>query len=341
MLFYHLKPELLAATGHSLLVNFLFGKGFLGVDLFFILSGFILAYNYHDAFNPLSKRDYLKFLSYRIARIYPVHFSMLIAYLISVIGIKVLGWPITMPGAFTVEAFVRNLILIQAWSFETQFSWNAPAWSVSCEWMAYLVFPLLVLLSRRSSGYIKLLTGILASVMLIVSPMLFTLHGTAGYGFLRILFEFPIGCLLFHAYKDGYGKEWNWSLIIPVLILGVFSVGYFFGKHSQILLAAPLFAPLILGLAYGTNPLSRLLSCRLLVIGGYISYSVYMVHELVLLISRKIIRQIFDPNSASVYLIAVPIIVGLVWFLAWLMFHYIEEPARALLRKQSKRFFQR
>ena len=117
-----------------------FSEGFLGVSFFFILSGFILAYNYEDKI--LEKRITKKeFYISRIARIYPMHFVTMLAALIisSLIG-------------GSGKYIAQNILLVQSFfpNEKIFFSLNAPSWSISNEMFFYLIFPFFLFLSEKT-----------------------------------------------------------------------------------------------------------------------------------------------------------------------------------------------
>src|SRR5688572_11994062 len=120
-------------------------KGYLAVDFFFILSGFILAHVYlpaieQDAFRA---RD---FYAKRLARIYPVHFvTAMVAVVMFAAAEKM-----EIPGRdFSFHDLFANLLLVHGWGVSDDLSLNKPSWSISAEWFAYLLFPLLAARLRR------------------------------------------------------------------------------------------------------------------------------------------------------------------------------------------------
>ena len=147
VLLYHLQGPLNQL--HLLIPVFsdVLRVGRLGVDLFFALSGFILTHTYLRRLGPAVRvRGTVDFWWLRLARIYPVHIVMLfIAGGAVVAQAKVTGETLDRDWLNPLD-FAKNLLLVQEWGPEPQRGWNFVAWSLSMEWLAYLVFPLLVLL---------------------------------------------------------------------------------------------------------------------------------------------------------------------------------------------------
>ena len=137
---FHFRPDL----GHLLpwadgLAPF-FRRGAMAVPGFFMLSGFVLAYNYADRFRTLRWAGVLRFLALRLARIYPVHVATLLLVALMVWGGRRIGYQLTDAG-YSAHDFVLNLVLAQTWVPEFRLTWNYPSWSISSEWFAYLLFP--------------------------------------------------------------------------------------------------------------------------------------------------------------------------------------------------------
>src|ERR1044071_7652058 len=123
--------------------SFRFGnKGYLWVDFFFILSGFILTYRYRDACRRLNLRVYSNFIWHRFARIWPLQLVTVIAAVIY-LGYKN-GIAYVAP-----SAVIANLFLVHGWGRYFPPPLNFPSWSLSDEWGAYLVLPLYLLAVAR------------------------------------------------------------------------------------------------------------------------------------------------------------------------------------------------
>lgn len=127
-----------------------------GVSFFFVLSGFILTYMYHDT--VAEKFDWRRFYTARFARIWPLHVVCLILTIAFV----------TVPEPFDGGVLVANSLMLHAWiPFDRYFfSYNYASWSISTELFFYLLFPF-VLQSSATWRY-ALLTFSLATVMAFV-----------------------------------------------------------------------------------------------------------------------------------------------------------------------------
>jgi peptidoglycan/LPS O-acetylase OafA/YrhL len=125
------------------------GMGFLGVDLFFALSGFVLCHRYLDSLGVAFDRHKVKdFLALRIARLYPVHLFVIVVFVLYIGFVTQFGTSQRWDAKSPWPLLPQHLVLIHAW-FNQQLGWNGPAWSVSLEWFAYLCFPFLALLLFR------------------------------------------------------------------------------------------------------------------------------------------------------------------------------------------------
>ncbi|EUA92514.1 acyltransferase family protein [Mycobacterium ulcerans str. Harvey] len=124
-----------------------------GVDLFFILSGFVLTWNYLDRMgHSWSTRATLHFLWLRLARVWPVYLvTMHLAALLVIMTLHVGHVPLPEVGQLTAVSYIRQVLMVQLWfqPFFDDSSWDGPAWSISAEWLAYLLFGALVLVIFR------------------------------------------------------------------------------------------------------------------------------------------------------------------------------------------------
>lgn len=123
-------------------------SGFLGVDLFFILSGTVMYHVHSTDFPHYRIRSHLAFLKLRFARVYPLHAFCLVAFAIRVCSLPEFTAPYR-PGTFSLSNFTATLLLVNNWGFLPTTMWNGPAWSLSAEGLGYLAFPFITVAIGR------------------------------------------------------------------------------------------------------------------------------------------------------------------------------------------------
>ena len=123
-------------------------QGYLAVDLFFMISGFVMAHVYRRAFVQEIRANYLQFLGARVARLYPLHVFILLLFLAAALSARTADYmtsgqfdPIPIDGPRSIVALLANLFMLQGLK-ASALSWNYPTWSISVEFLAYLLFPL-------------------------------------------------------------------------------------------------------------------------------------------------------------------------------------------------------
>jgi peptidoglycan/LPS O-acetylase OafA/YrhL len=325
---YHYWPSLGGARPA------LVAKGYLGVELFFVLSGFILCHVYLDSVAD-GRFRYGGFLWARLARIYPLHLATLVGIglmaLIAqaaghVFDSNVLSWP----------SLPANLLLVQAWGLAPQAGWNHPSWSISAEWFAYLLFPLFAWPALRLAKR-PWTAAIGAFAALALSYAIF--HALAGFpmteanirwGALRIVPSFAFGAALNLVWRAGAAK----GRMRPLLGACVSGAGILafaqVGAPDALLVA--LFGGLILSLAALAKAGENGGGGGLFVYLGEISYSIYMI---------CIPWQMLYVNGIAAYIHvqknAVPLSLWLIMLVALVplaaaSYHMVERPARRWMR---------
>jgi peptidoglycan/LPS O-acetylase OafA/YrhL len=176
-------------------------NGFLFVDLFFILSGFLLASVYRTRLS--SSAELRSFLLLRFFRIYPLHLAILAAFVAIELGkLSLMQYGLAAPsgtafgGGRSLEALPYNALLLQGAGFVNRFTWNVPSWSISSEAVAYLVFGVVSVSMSFRAKWLSccVVTALAAYAALIVQ------HGTLdvnpSLGLVRCLSGFCIGAAL-------------------------------------------------------------------------------------------------------------------------------------------------
>jgi peptidoglycan/LPS O-acetylase OafA/YrhL len=329
--------------------------GYIGVQLFFVLSGFILTYTYTDPNSP-REIDVASFWVARFARVYPVYIlSLLMALPLFV------GWAMAKTStegavgiAKVLVTAVANLTLLQAWLPQTVAPWNTPGWSLSCEAFFYLVFPAIVLrMGRLSSRHILWCAGVFWLAGLI-PPALYSLHDPSStaaqpgmlltaikYSPLTRIPEFLIGIACGQLYLRSEGKQiWGgrpngfWAIAVTTAIVGVLAMPTWIPYpllHNALL--APLFAVLIFMLASGQGILARCLGYSWVVLLGQASYALYLLHQplasLLYRYSSSPLHGVAGWPRLCLYL-AITVAVSIA------VLRYWEEPSRRAIRRWWK-----
>jgi peptidoglycan/LPS O-acetylase OafA/YrhL len=310
-------------------------KGYLGVELFFVLSGFILSHVYLERFKD-GGFSYREFLWARLARVYPLHFTILtgLGILILVLAIagihagdKLIVW----------SSLPAQLTLTQAWGLGQGGGWNHPAWSISAEWFAYLTFPAFALLFARlwkRPGVALVGTALFMIALQVAFERLagFQLtHATILWGALRIIPCFALGSAIWLLWQKSHTVAQRFGLPIAG---GAFAalVGAIF-LHSPDWLFVLAFSALIYGLGVMSAGGSRILAHPVLTYLGEVSFAIYMICIPWQLVATQGLQKVLhlDPDHMPV-VVWLALVLGVIPA-AMLMHHLVERPARQLMRK--------
>jgi peptidoglycan/LPS O-acetylase OafA/YrhL len=325
-----------------------------GVSFFFVLSGFILTYVYPQLENWYEIK---KFWKARIARIWPAYLACLL------IGF----WLI--PYNWNALTAVPYLLMVQAWIPESAyyFSYNAASWSISTEMFFYLAFPLL-LYQWNKSWLLKLVFSGALLIVLIAVTNNFSLPnygdpGTGSDGFLvskhgllyinplSRIFEFIFGMCVARAWRNSKSTSSVFSATLYELSAIVLcGLSMYYGSNitqwcrENIFLGASVaqwfmhsgsffaFGLLIYVIAQGRGIFSKILANSFLVLLGEISYSLYLIHQILLTLYRQHGLE-FQSFSNS---IAFACFIGILLLSSYLIWSCIEMPARKIILGHSK-----
>ena len=274
-------------------------KGYLMVDLFFIMSGFLIMHVYKEAFaEKISLKAFKKFMLARFARVYPLHlFTLLI-----LIGLFYLGL-LRAGSVYNPHAIASHIFLLHSFPVNKELTWNIPSWSISAEWWAYTLFPFLCLLlyknKRLGIGLIFLSIVIIYIAVLYYVPRqgidgatanpVHNLDVTFDYGFLRSISGFMTGVLLYLLYASGRVKRFLNSDILCSIYVLLILLALHFGMPDIIFV--PGFSLLILFLTCNTGKIVTVFNNKVLNFLGDISYSVYLVHFLLIIFMEMVLHK--------------------------------------------------
>lgn len=327
----------------------LFGRGYLFVDLFFVLSGFMMALNYGHLFEDHVRWPAIRFFFLRrFARVYPLYFVVMLALIVfQVTAYRDFtdhnGW-LAVQLSHPVREIAMNLFLMQTWGFPLP-SIVGQAWSISTETAAYVLFPVLagLVLRARPAGLLGIILA--AAFATAVAAWMVLDDGRFRSGaldiwdgppaLLRCLGGFVIGMVLWRV--AGWPQMRRvFSNTFGIAVLGSFVILELLGAPDLGLHA--LFALLILCLAGNRGIMARLFGSVPVHWLGLVSYAVYLIHPY---FARPLYRfaaalQPWLPASAA-WTLATVLISITVLGLSTLAYTYVETPARRRLSRMDPR----
>jgi peptidoglycan/LPS O-acetylase OafA/YrhL len=316
------------------------------VALFFVLSGFILAYNYSELSGAADRRA---FYVNRIARIYPV---VLLSLLLGGIGVayvllsadraRLLDWyALESPSPWAlIASFVSQVTVTTGWFPTARINqpWNSPAWSIACEMFFYLLFPLLMVRLQRMRNLrlcVLLAVAFVGQVLFIIVVRAVAPPGQRGFLVsqfpLTHLFDFLVGLVAALLFLRG-GREWlmvgrRRVILLAASTVGIVALSATVPVQPAYLLLTPFFAALILGLAVPPRNGRSWLAAGWLLLLGEASFALYLIHL---------------PLMNLMSLAAAPTWFGWVWVLftigaSILVFAFFETPARRYTKRALTR----
>lgn len=343
VVFYHV---LFQHPGHSLGV---FRHAALFVDFFFVLSGFIM---FHTYGNMASWQSFKRFIGLRLFRTYPLHLVMLGVFLayetLQYLLVELYHFPTTTP-PFSENnggTLLLNLVLLNGVGF-TNLTFNTPSWSISTEFWAYIVFgvSMLSLANQRGRLLVFAAIGIGSLGFLAVQPdPSLSVHWERFFP--RCLFGFFMGAVLrgvMNVQRSAPAAHAGHDLLqLAGMLVSLWLVAAASGDLLWIELLAPFaFAALIATFVAwpGTRVVRALINAPLLWLGK-VSYSIYMVHQFVLLMVEAFMKLVLKaPVEDEVLMvgntigtIALVFSLALVLAVAAFTYRFIEEPARRIGR---------
>ena len=313
--------------------------GYIAVDLFFVLSGFVMAMTYRGAFaGKWGAQPYVQFLFKRLGRVYPLY-AVLVAVTVVVNLLE--------GTAASAGHLAANLLLVQGWGFDN--SIVGPSWSISTEFMAYILFPgLVAVMLHPKPAWPALGTAVAAGLLMFVAtrssadlhqlgaydrngPLDVWGTGTA-YPLLRCLAGFALGLLSFRLWSvPAVRRVAARPFAADLVFAGVVVLMFIHGSDVALVL---LFVPLVIALASGRSLTARTMETAVVYWLGLISYSIYLVHRIVFDEARDpIFRALGSLHVPHAYTLCNLLTFTLLLLLSTACFYGIEKPGRDWSRR--------
>ncbi|MBL7814160.1 MAG: acyltransferase [Saprospiraceae bacterium] len=362
--------DLMLGHGGNMLIKYkdslVLSKMYLMVDFFFILSGFIMLHVYGKGFaEKVTKSEFKRFTIARFARVYPLHLATLV-YTVLLFAVSnsvgLSAEPIIQTENHGFSLFT-NLFLLHSMNLHQWFSWNHASWSISTEWWMYMVFPFLVLPFSKLGYWGKAIVALLCfvgylSITVFIVPILTVPDSLAflrsapaqpvinvayQFGFLRCLFGFVLGMMMY----KGYQKEWGKSILANGYTILALTLGFMICMHFAVPdVFTVIFFPLILlSAAYGSKGMNVFLGSKPLQKLGDWSFSIYLTHQPLMFTISSIIayQSLGQPKTAGPppqptmlmgWLICLAFI-ALTLVVSSFTYRFLEVPARRWLNAQA------
>ncbi|MGQ0483639.1 MAG: acyltransferase family protein [Pseudonocardia sp.] len=337
--------------------------GALGVDLFYVLSGFVIAFTYLGRVGPaLRPRVAWTFLWARVCRVWPVYavvtnlFGLFLFAKLTWGADGVIAYQSVQP-EMTFGAWLEQMFMVQLWThpWHDGVSWVGPAWSISAEWLAYVLFPLTALaffrLGRWRGRAARWVLAALAVALMAPIAVLCLRTGSPYFPYswaARIGAGFASGVLVFLVVRriplnPRVRRVAAWVVgLTGLAILGGLMLGGILGagpdgaERGGIVLI--LFPVLVGALALAGGGPARILATDWAVHGGRISYSLYLVHVVIFEVVWTAMRRYpaLGPDTPGGVALGLAGLVG-TFVAAHLLWRWVEEPSRIALRRLSDR----
>jgi peptidoglycan/LPS O-acetylase OafA/YrhL len=335
-----LIASLLIVAGHYIPYVQMIGmiaRFHLAVDLFFAISGIVIAYKYQGRITNM--QSYNNFMSRRLARLYPLHLITMLFYV--AIGLLALMGSLKVDDKlkYNFDILIQNLLLVHAWFPNGVISFNYVSWSISAEFFVYLLFPLISLaLAHHLLRCICLIAALTLLAMMMSQVIMddsFT-RLTWNGGILRAIPSFAFGVFVCQHRERLTAMLGKLNLSVAVHIICVITVGLMLGRAPDYLILPFIWSLVACGFFCDMSGKSTLLAHRILSEFGYLTYSIYMLHTVVATVFIAVLFPKLLGTSFNADLISVILSTIILLALSWCSYHYFEQPLRQWLNKQGQ-----
>ena len=300
----------------AMLAIFFFHAGFIPngifpVTFFFILSGFVLYYNYNDRVKDINIKESVIWGINKIKNMYPIHiitFIMSIFIRFSWICNFSIGELIVMGGA--------NLLLLQTLTPKYSFTFNNLSWYLSTTFCCYLVAPFIIKKLRKIKVikpiYLLIIVWVFQILLALIVPNLIADYGYFFYisPYFRIL-DFILGMVLAKIYMERNKDIIKNYTLIEIEIIVMFLCTYLLSfvlptEFTRGIIYAPVFLSGIYTISQEKGVISRFLCNKVFQKIAKISFEFYMVHELILILFRNLFSSLQYNYLIKITIIAIP-----------------------------------
>jgi peptidoglycan/LPS O-acetylase OafA/YrhL len=321
-IYHHHLPDLIPAF-------VVFGRAYIGVDFFFILSGYVMTHVYHEWFYPrFLPYSFRNFFCARFGRIYPLYFVVASVFLV-LTGLIYARWPVS---GYFHEIFGLNIF--RRWPGQ-----NVVAWSISCEILAYVFAPFLLHWITAEKPW-TIAIAFLISLLELYWVVFVYAQTLSVHSFVRCLPEFTFGICVYQVCRRWplSGRSAGWLSIASVLSLCLL-LGFIPSDKWGDLGCALSFCIMIPAAAHLRGRFVRVFSLLFGYLGD-ISYSLYLIHSLLILALQPLWHKLVPwlgtshlVQGLTIYFVTTTLLV----LIASLSYRYVELPARNFFKRAQRR----
>ncbi|KXI28266.1 acyltransferase family protein [Paraglaciecola hydrolytica] len=324
-------------------------NSYLFVDFFFVLSGFVMSLAYgvriHNGF------PFKAYIIARLGRLYPLHITILLVWLVYLTFKQILfvygfGGSEQFDENNNFVSFVTHVFFIQSFGINDGNSWNVPSWSISSEFFAYVFFFIFSLYIDKKSKIIPCIIVSVTAYAFLISLGRDSLNITHDYGGIRCIGAFYLGVIL-HRIQDSIQEE-SWS-IKYIQLLELLTVTFLVTTVSLASISPYSFVLALLAFMFAIfvfsskkdGVIGSILNKQILRLIGLWSYSIYMIHSIMISVTQLILEYIFDlvvsefnPFRSVLFSLFV---MSITVVFASLTYKFIEVPFRDMAKLYAKK----
>lgn len=328
-------------------LHYQLGIGPIVVTFFFILSGFFIAYGYKNKFKTLNSVSYNEFMRKRFFRLYPLH---ILAFLMSLYVMHLTSfktnWIYAILNLFLIQTYVD--IGIQVYSF------SSVSWFIADCIFLYALTPLVLFCLHKTHIMNRINYLLLCELLLISSGFIvaFFFKGNVtaysrGWWFIYIspynrIFDYCaglIGGIIFSLLVEKKDRKYSFFLF-SILEIGVILLGYFYYKSSLFPVDAlrydmfwvPVILLIIFIFAFQKGLLSKLLSIKLFVRLGELSFPIFMIHQICIVLTALVLGSKIYGAGGNEHFLAQMLLFGAIICIADVINRYYENPLRSWIK---------
>ncbi len=299
-------------------------SGYLAVQIFWCISGLIMAHSYINRKNTNAK----EFAVARFARLYPIHIlTLLIVAVLQQISFRTLN-TFQIYGSNDLFHFLLNLLFVQSWGFERGYSFNAPTWSVSIEIIIYILFFTVISLLQRFRVWVPI-------AILIIYKLTVNVEFISQFRNCLVYFFFGVMIYFVAKYISQSVLRTPTFLILSFEIAAYFAARYFdlinFNAGSNGYIWSTAFLVFVVAQIDHSKFARLFVKTRII---GDLSYSVFLWHIPIQILIKLVQAKYSSANSIVYDKLFFIFYIALTYFVGYLSYQFFEQPAQRIIRKR-------